>query len=172
MCARRRPNGPSLRLSGSLEGSAIPLMGDLSRRKQIYDLVPPACHRYANLRRSCRTEGRSHRMSRHITTPMPILGITSNRTTFSTVLPPFCEGRRSGCGSVTERASRFAPCRARGNLGTRQLSYIPCRTTVSRRRDSHDLAPPSFALFGFCPHHDIHHGSSFTDPRFVTQLTR
>jgi hypothetical protein len=81
-------------------------------------------------------------------------------------------GRQSGCGHAAKRSGqRFTPCRGRGNLGTRQLSDISCQTTVSGRRDSHDLAPPPFALFGFRPHHDIHHESSFTDPRFVTQLT-
>lgn len=85
------------------------LVCDLSRQKQIYDLGIPASPRYANRRRSSRAEERSHRKSRHITTPMPILSITSNRTTFSTVHPPFYEAGSQA--AVTPRnAAGFHSC--------------------------------------------------------------
>lgn len=84
----------------------------------------------------------------------------------------FCRARHSGCGHAAKRGRhRLTPCRGHGNLGTRQFSDILSHTAVSGRRDSHDLAPPSFAFFGFRPHHDFHHKSSFTDPRFVTRIT-
>src|SRR3989304_5970485 len=85
------------------------LVCDLSRQKQIYDLGIPASPRYPNRRRSSRAEERSHRKSRHITTPMPILSITSNRTTFSTVHPPFYEAGSQA--AVTPRnAAGFHSC--------------------------------------------------------------
>lgn len=81
-------------------------------------------------------------------------------------------GPQSGRGHAAKRGGlRFAPCGGRGILVTQQFSDISCHTAVFGRRDSHDLAPPLFAFFGFRPHGDIHHESSFTDPRFVIQLT-
>ena len=98
--------------------------GDLGRQIWIYDLVIPECPRWANRRRSSRTEGRSDRKSRHITTPMPILSITSNRRTFSTVFPPFCRAGsqaavtpRSAVGSDS-RLAEAAETLARGNSPT------------------------------------------------------
>lgn len=81
-------------------------------------------------------------------------------------------GRKSGRGHAAKRSGfRFASCRSRGILSTRLFFDISCHRAVFGRRDSHDLAPPCLAFFGFRPHRDIHHESSFPDLRFVAQLT-